>query len=246
MHIEYHRWYSPRLGQDMELKVYGHFGKPIMVFPCSEGRFFDYENHGMLEVLGPYIEAGRVKLIAVDSIDRQTWFSHHAHPHERGRRYERYLSYIVEEAVPFVRSHCHSPGIRLMAHGCSFGAYHSAVVALRFPWLFDSALLLSGVYSLNFSVGDYVDEGVYLSDPLKFVPRLYDPWYLDQLRRNSLVLVCGQGAWEEWSLDESNRLSAALQSIGVPHWYDVWGQEVDHDWPWWKVQVPYFLDRMGV
>lgn len=80
MHIEYHRWYSPRLGQDMELKVYGHFGRPIMVFPCSEGRFFDYENHGMLEVLAPYIEAGRVKLIAVDSIDRQTWFSHHAQP----------------------------------------------------------------------------------------------------------------------------------------------------------------------
>ena len=48
MNIEYHRWWSPHLQQDMELKVYGYYGKPVVVFPAQGGRFFDYENFGMI------------------------------------------------------------------------------------------------------------------------------------------------------------------------------------------------------
>ncbi len=43
MHIEEHQWWSKHLNRDMALKVYGHWGKPVIVFPCSRGRYFDYE-----------------------------------------------------------------------------------------------------------------------------------------------------------------------------------------------------------
>jgi esterase/lipase superfamily enzyme len=39
MHIEAHRWHSPHLARDMSLKVYGHWGRPLIVFPCSRGRY---------------------------------------------------------------------------------------------------------------------------------------------------------------------------------------------------------------
>lgn len=55
MHTEYHKEYSRHLGRDMEFKVYGHGGKPVLVFPCQNGRFFDWEGFGMLDTLQDYL-----------------------------------------------------------------------------------------------------------------------------------------------------------------------------------------------
>ena len=44
MNVEYHKWWSQNLGQDMELKVYGHTGKAVVVFSTSGGRFYQYED----------------------------------------------------------------------------------------------------------------------------------------------------------------------------------------------------------
>ena len=58
MHVEYHRWWSSHLNREMELKVYGHWGMPYLVFPSSRGRFFDYEGMGM-------IDAGMGRLLGI-------------------------------------------------------------------------------------------------------------------------------------------------------------------------------------
>lgn len=58
MNVGYHRWWSRSLGQDMELKVYGHAGKPVVVFPSSGGRFYEYEDFGMVGACRPFIDAG--------------------------------------------------------------------------------------------------------------------------------------------------------------------------------------------
>ena len=48
MNREYRTIPSETLGHPMEILVFGHSGKPMLVFPSQEGRFFDYENFGML------------------------------------------------------------------------------------------------------------------------------------------------------------------------------------------------------
>ena len=40
MQIRYYKEYSRYLNRDMEFKVYGHAGRPILIFPCQSGRFF--------------------------------------------------------------------------------------------------------------------------------------------------------------------------------------------------------------
>jgi esterase/lipase superfamily enzyme len=80
MRIEHHYWWSPALGHDMALKVYGYYGKPLVAFPCQEGRYWDFEDRGMIGAIAPFIEAGQVKVFAVDSIDWQTWANWGAHP----------------------------------------------------------------------------------------------------------------------------------------------------------------------
>lgn len=246
MQVEYHRWHSPALGRDMELKAYGHYGKPLLVFPSSDGRFFDYENFGMIDACAPFIDAGRVKVYCADGLDGEAWLNHTAHPAERGRRYGQYEAHIVDEVVPFIYRHCRAARIDIMVSGCSMGAYHAGNFFFKHPFTFDTAILLSGMYSLNFAVGDYLDERVYHNDPLRYLPDLNDPDILELLRRNRIVIACGQGRWEEECLADSHRLSAVLHAKGVAHWLDLWGRDVDHDWPWWRKMIVHHLGQVGV
>jgi hypothetical protein len=43
MEMQYFKEYSPELGRDMECKLYGHAGRPMLYIPCQDGRFFDFE-----------------------------------------------------------------------------------------------------------------------------------------------------------------------------------------------------------
>lgn len=49
MNREYHRWYSHRLGRDMELLIFGHAGAKVLCFPTGDGRFYEYENLRLVE-----------------------------------------------------------------------------------------------------------------------------------------------------------------------------------------------------
>jgi esterase/lipase superfamily enzyme len=243
MNVEYHRWWSRCLGHDMELKVYGHAGKPVVVFPCQGGRFHEYEDFGMVEACRPFIEAGAVALFTLDSVDGQTWANREAHPADRARRHNDYDRYVVEEVAPFVRGLLPNDS-GFLATGCSMGGYHSANFFFRHPDLFDAVIALSGVYRLNDFVGDYVDDNVYFNSPLLYLPGLNDPWYLDRYRRSQIVVCVGQGAWEDGMLADTRALQGILSSKGIPAWIDFWGHDVNHDWPWWRRQMPYFLGKL--
>lgn len=243
MNVEYHRWWSRSLGQDMELKVYGHAGKPVVVFPCQGGRFFEYEDFGMVEACRSFVEGGAVTLVTVDGVDGQSWTNRGAHPADRARRHNDYDRYIVEEVAPFVRT-LRPQASGALATGCSMGAYHSANFFFRHPDVFDAVIALSGVYKLTDFVGDYVDENVYFNSPLLYLPGLSDPWYLDRYRRSQIVVCVGQGAWEDQMLADTRALQAILASKDIPAWIDFWGHDVNHDWPWWRRQMPHFLANL--
>jgi esterase/lipase superfamily enzyme len=244
MKIEYHCWFSPRLGQDMELKVYGFYGKPVLVFPAQAGRFFDFENFGMVEAVAHMIEAGQIKLFTVDSVDSQSWANWNAHPSDRAWRHESYDSYITQEVAPFIRQHCGGDGQKFLATGCSMGGYHSANFFFRHPDLFDAVISLSGLFQLNMFVGDYMDERVYFNSPLHFLPGLEDPLFLDQYRQSQIIIGLGRGAWEEEMIADAERLQEILAAKGIPAWIDFWGHDVNHDWPWWRKMLPHFLGEL--
>lgn len=244
MHIEYHHWYSHHLLQEMELKVYGSGGKPVLVFPSSGGRFYEYEDFGMVEACRPFIQEKRITLITVDSIDNESWFNQSICPEERARRHDEYVAYILQEVIPFIENRFNSDD-KYMVTGCSLGAFHATNFLFHYPHQFDTLIALSGVYTLNFSVGDYRSPGLHLYAPLYYMPHLEDIYYIQALQRSHIILCSGQGAWEEETLTDTLALKEILDEKKIPCWVDIWGHDVCHDWPWWRRQMPYFLGELA-
>ena len=66
-----------------------------------------------------------------------------------------------------------------------------------------------------------------------------------ELYRNSRIIICiGQGRWEDELLESTRELDAVMREKGIPAWVDYWGFDCDHDWPWWRKQLPYFLEHV--
>ena len=60
MKVEYFNLWSNNLNQQMEFKVYGDGGKPVIVFPSQGGRFYEYEDFGMVGSCQPFIADGKI------------------------------------------------------------------------------------------------------------------------------------------------------------------------------------------
>jgi esterase/lipase superfamily enzyme len=243
MNIEYHHFWSSSLNQEMEFKIYGQAGKPFIVFPAQGGRFFEFEDFGMVAAAQGFIDAGKIRLVTPESLDNQTWANWGVHPAERARRHQDYDRYICRELVPWVKGHFGSDE-KWMTTGVSMGAYHSANFFFRHPDLFDGTISLSGIMSLKMFIGDYVDDNVYFNSPLLYLPDLDDPWYLDQYRQSQIIVCTGQGAWEAPMIADSHALQDILYKKDIPCWIDYWGYDVNHDWPWWRRMWPYFLSKL--
>lgn len=245
MMTEYFSSWSQSLERPMEYKVYGHRGKPVLVFPTSRGRFFQYEDFGMIDAISGYIERGEIQVWACDGIDGETFMAPGGDPNDRIHQHERYINYIVHELIPAIREKSRNDNggveIPLMATGCSLGAYHSANVFFRFPWHFDSLIALSGVYSTGHFFGHEMNEAIYLNSPVHYLANLQDGNYLGKYRQSDIVICCGRGNFEDQMVHDTLRIKEILDSKGVPAWIDIWGEDVNHDWDWWRKQMPYFL-----
>jgi esterase/lipase superfamily enzyme len=243
MKVEYHHFWSSFLNQEMEFKLYGHAGKPILVFPAQGGRFFEFEDFGMVEAARWFIDEGKIRLVTPESLDYQTWANGNAHPAERAWRHQDYDRYICSELVPSVKEHW-GTNEKWMTTGVSMGGYHCANFFFRHPDLFDGTISLSGLMHLKMFIGDYMDENVYFNSPLLYLPDLEDPWYLEQYRQSQIIVCTGQGAWEEPMIADARALQDILQKKNIPCWIDYWGYDVNHDWPWWRRMWPYFLSKL--
>lgn len=224
--------------------AYGSWGRPLLVFPSQEGNAFDYEERGMVDAVSWLVEEGRVKLYTVDSYDSASWCDDGIPLEERARRHGTYERWIVETVTPWIHADC-GGWTEVALTGCSLGAYHAANFALRRADLYPLAICQSGVYDLSVLGGGERGDAFYFNNPMDYVANLGGD-HLDWLRgRVSLVLVAGQGAWEDstGALESTRRFAATLGGKGIRHELDVWGHDVSHDWPWWRRQIAHHLPR---
>lgn len=244
MHVEHHRQDGLALGRSMEIREFGDRGQPIVVFPSQDGHVGDFEGFGMIHACAPLIEAGRVRFFVVDGNDWESWTNLGASPAARARRHVDYDRYVMEEVVPFAQRR--SGRDALWTTGCSMGAFHAANFFFRRPDVFNGVIGISGLYEVSAFLGDFCNDDVYFNSPLRYLEGLADPWFLESFRRASITFLVGQGAYEEDCLRDTRALERVLEGKGVPAWFDYWGHDVNHDWPWWRKMLPYVLEARGV
>jgi esterase/lipase superfamily enzyme len=235
--------WSPAIGAHGDVIVYGHWGRPLLVFPSQQGPAWQYEERGMIDALSALIDGGRVKVYAVDSFDSGSWYREDLPLEERARLHGLYEDWILGQVAPFVQADSHTAEI--VVTGVSFGAFHAANFALRHAHLFPLAICQSGVYDVSVVAGGERGDAAYFNNPMDYVRNLHGD-HLDWLRSQvSLLLVAGQGQWEDTtgSLEGTRAFAGLLAEKGIRHELDVWGHDSPHDWPAWRAQIAHHLPR---
>ena len=245
MNVSHHELYSPAIGAAGSVVAYGHWGMPVLVFPSEGGRAFDFENNGMVEPVRWLLDAGRVKLYCVDSFDASSWSDRQLSLEDRAREHGRYESWILDQVVPAILQDSGGTS-EIVTTGISLGAFHAVNFALKRADVFPLAIGLSGNYDpAAWNGWGERGDATYFNNPMDYVSQMGGD-NLDWLRsRLSVLLVCGQGMWEDstGALESSKRLAGLLGERGIRHELDLWGHDVPHDWPSWRAQIAHHLPR---
>jgi esterase/lipase superfamily enzyme len=237
-------WYSERLYLNMPLVVYGHAGFPILMVPTAAADYLEYERFQLIETMRPYIDAGRIRVYSINSVNRQGLMNNEASPAVKIEYVSRYDSYIVNEVLPFIRHDTGDHGALPLITGISLGAYLAANTFFKHPDQFAGGIFFSGSYDIRGYMDGYYSDTVYFNNPVDFLSNMGDGHHLDILRhgKRRIIVFTGQGAYE--APNRSRQLSDILSSKGVPHELDMWGYDVNHDWPWWRKAMPYYLGKL--
>jgi esterase/lipase superfamily enzyme len=242
MHRQHHWWHSTRVGRDMGVVVYGHWGPPLLAFPTTGGDEWEYERQGLIGAIAGAIDAGRVKVFCINTNHRDSFGNPAAHPAHRSYMQARYDAYVREEVVPFIRIQCRDAGIGIWTVGASLGAYHAVNTLLKYPDVVKRCYALSGVYDMKRFMDGWYDDNLYFNNPVDYAANLSDGWALGHLASCEIHLVTGTGPWERG--EESYRLAAVLASRGIPHSVDDWGPLGGHDWHYWSHQMREYMSRV--
>lgn len=235
MNREYHRWYSPSLNRDMELLIFGHTGARVLVFPTSQGKFYEWEDRGMIGTLGEHLERGWLQLVCVDSVDAESWYNRGAHPGQRAWRHVQYENYLLQEVLPLSWQKNQTPF--LITTGASFGAYHALNFALRHPDITNRVVAMSGIYDISGWTDGYSDDNVYFNNPAAYLQNEHDPYRIEMLKRVDIILAIGR---DDRNRGGNEHISGLLWSRGIWHAFRLWDGWA-HDWPWWEKMITHYI-----
>jgi esterase/lipase superfamily enzyme len=234
-------WKSAALGKQMEIVVYGHYGPGLLFFPFQGEDHLSAEQHELIAAAQPHLDAGRVKIYTISSIDHESWLNDDITPRQRSIRHQKYNKYITAEVVPFIARNMRSTRPVIHSSGISLGALHAVNSYLRRPDLFESTIGISGNYDLKAFTKGYYDNDVYFNSPQDYLANLTGPLLNNLRQKQNISLLSGQGDGENPNASKS--LGELLLSKGIPNWVDLWGEDFGHNWDSWRTMFRTAIER---
>lgn len=246
MHKSFHKFPNHFMGREFYLWSYGHYGQPVLVFPSAAGMAHEWEAEGMIALLTPLINDGKVKLYCPESNVSQTWNSKHTHPADFIKTHQAYEHFIVNHIVPWIYHDCRMGKLSLATTGVSMGAYYAVNHTLKYPHIFSTCFGMSGRYEVSSFTHGFSNEDIYFNNPIAYLSNMEGD-VLEQVREQcQFILTCGQGAYEDGCLEETVRLGEILQHKGIGVECDIWGPDSVHDWNAWKQHtIKHFSHVIG-
>lgn len=234
MQEEYKKWHSPNLGRDIETLIFGHSGKPLILFPTSMGRYHQNKDFGLIDSVANFINEGKIKVYCPDSVDEGSWYNKGIHPADRVKTHIGYDKFILDELLPLAK---HETGHqKVIMAGCSFGGFHASNFTFRHPWTVSHLFSLSGAFDIRGQLDGYYDDNVYFNNPVDFLPEDRNPelWQLKIVLGTSDRDICRA---------DNERLSGILYQKNINHWLDI-RQNADHDWPIWRDMFAEYIFQL--
>jgi esterase/lipase superfamily enzyme len=235
------RWYSGRVESEVTVVRWGHFGRPVIVFPTAGGDAEEIERMHLVDSVGHLLEAGRVKLYSCDSVAGYAMVRDEGSARYRAALLDGFHHFVREEMIPAIWADCGTPSVEVITTGASIGAFNAVALLCRFPDVISHAIGMSGTYELSNFIGPDAGEALFFATPLYFLPGLSGP-ILQQLQRRYAILASGEGRWED--ISHSWRLAKVMGEKGIPNRVDPWGGDYDHDWPTWRHMLPHYLEQL--
>ena len=235
MYRDYVKWRSPSLGRDMEFLWFGKFGRPVMLFPTSAGRYFENEDFHLADSVADKVDNGEIQLVLVDTVNNESWYNKNVHPRTRAKRHSQYDSYLRHELVPYIHNRAQRGD--LAVYGASFGAYHASNFAARYPDVVSRAILFSGVFDIRSQLDGYWDDNCYFNCPVVYIPNMDGEW-VGKLSRVEWIIATGE---HDAIVDKTKEFSGLLSMKGIPNYVEIWPGVFGHDWPWWREHLRRFV-----
>lgn len=241
MRREITSWYSPALKKEMPVASYGHYGFALLLIPTAAADYLEYERFDLIRALEPMINSGKFRVFSIDSINNESWLNYQMEPSHKAIRHNDFNHYVFNEVVPFIRN-ATSNETFIYTCGASFGALHAMNLFCKRPDILNGAIAMSGVYDLTEYTRGYWDEQVYFNSPIHYIPNLTDELYLQRLKASHHIhLYSGSGEYED--PESSRTLTSIFYNKGIWCDLDIGGTDIRHDWPTWRMMLPYILDK---
>ena len=233
-------WFSPSLQKEMPIVTYGTYGFALLLVPTAGADYLEYERFQMIDQLAPFIEAGKMKVFSIDSINKESWLNNEMLGEHKAIKHNQYNEYVYNEVIPFIKN-ATSWNTPIILAGASLGALHSMNLFLKRPDLINGVIAMSGVYDLTEYTKGFFDEQVYYNSPIHYMPNLTDHNILEQIRSSQHIhILTGEGEYE--APDAARAFAGVLYNKGINYELSVWGNEWTHDWPTWRAMLPLFID----
>jgi esterase/lipase superfamily enzyme len=205
-------------------------------FPTSVGRFYQNEDFGLVGAVADHLDAGRLQIVCVDSVDAESFYAKDRPPAARIRRHDAYDGYIAREVVPWLLAKSRPAG-KVGTLGASFGAYHAVNFGLRHPDLCDKVVGFSGKYDIHSFLDGYWDDLCYFHCPTAYVPNM-DAGWVARLSAMDIAIVTGE---TDNILSGTTDMMRIFEEKRIRNRNAVWPAPYGHDWPWWKEQIRSYV-----
>lgn len=233
-------WFSPSVQKEMPIAVYGYYGFALLMIPTAAADFEEYERFQLLNVLAPAINAGKLKVYSIDSLNKESWMNNNMEPAHKAIRHNQFNYYVHNEVIPFIRNSS-SQETMIYTCGASFGALHAMNLFLKRPDIINGVISMSGVYDLTEYTKGFWDEQVYYNSPIHYIPNLVDQFFLEKIKASHHIhIYTGSGEYED--PNANRRFSQVLWDKGIWHNVEIWGEDVKHDWATWRSMLPYIIN----
>ncbi|MGR3809659.1 alpha/beta hydrolase-fold protein [Jiulongibacter sp. NS-SX5] len=224
--------FSQTLGKNLELKIYGHWGYPILVFPDAKCSPELFDTHGLIDSVKEKVDEGKIKIYAVENIDYQCLHAENLSSNIKIFNYQRYLQFVKDELIPLIQLECNVHRIGMA--GTGFGGFHALNFTFKYPNFVNFLISMSGSYNIRDFLDGYFDDNVYFNSPHDFLPNA-ESWTYNHLK---IVLSTSD---EDGSKNENLAMSRLLGQKQIDHWYDE-QQWLEPKWPLWNSVFPKYLD----